>query len=153
MISHYTRQSTYHTFFDTQFDNRMYSMPDYFGWKWVHISTLRVSHLHHAVRLQMLAIQKIEEILADLFLDEGSKENHKQIDRFMRRMSMRYKRLSMLGDEYATRSGKVPFNEIPAIRNWFDGDRLNGEYPYPMGVEIVSGGPPEKLPYPERRSS
>lgn len=83
MISHYTRQSTYHTFFGTQFDNRMYSMPDYknkySGWKWVHISTLRVSHLHHAVRLQMLAIQKIEEILADLFLDEGSKENHRQI--------------------------------------------------------------------------
>jgi hypothetical protein len=150
MIPHYTRQYAYHTLFDIQFESGMYSYPDRQrgGWKWIAVRAMYDWHLRHAIKLQMLAIQGIEEALADLFTARGTEQNHKDIDKSMRRMSMRYKRLSMLGNEYARRTPNAgPFEERPEIKDWFEGStRLDGKYPEFEPVLSVKEFWADKLP-------
>lgn len=152
MRTYYATTNTYYTLFDFQYESRMYSVPHTYesgkqSWKWIPVSTMESWHLFRAIRLQMLAIQDLEDRLATE-LGDVMGDNHKQINKLMNLMNMRFKRMFMLGDEYALRTDGVIFSEMPTVKLWLSGDvSIDGVYPYRK--EPVVTPTPDKVRNPE----
>lgn len=113
----------------SHFSSNMYSRPNgRGGWEWISISSMSPDYLRSAIRIQMLAIQHLEEQLANALEDELSEDT--KISRLMQLLEMRYDRLMKLGKEFVGSKG-TPFDQLPHVKKWLDGyTRIPGEYPY-----------------------
>ena len=74
-----------------------------------------------------------------MLIARGTLRNHTQIHKNLIKMKNRYKRMSMLGAEYAKRVGASSFEQIPYYEKWLKGyTKIDGVYPYIADQESKS---------------